>query len=126
MHGVVVCCGACQANKVDVIYALSQAWCNSNSDQDFDLLNSYLSSLKPEESILVGEVDRVFRLSPAHVAELASMAMEPSRQHWEAIGFLWLTDPARVYRLFHDKHSWESQLIDNHEVKCRRVWRAGG
>jgi len=41
------------ANKVDVIYALSQAWCNSNSDQDFDLLNSYLSSLKPEESILV-------------------------------------------------------------------------
>ncbi len=41
------------ANKVDVIYALSQAWCNSNSDQDFELLESYLSALKPEETILV-------------------------------------------------------------------------
>lgn len=41
------------ASKVDVIYALSQAWCNSNSDTDFELLEKYLSSLKPEESILV-------------------------------------------------------------------------
>lgn len=41
------------ANKVDVIYALSQAWCNSNSDSDFELLEKYLSSLKPEETILV-------------------------------------------------------------------------
>ncbi len=42
-----------QANKVDVIYALSQAWCNSNSDSDFELLSQYLAALKPEESILV-------------------------------------------------------------------------
>ncbi|KAJ9513722.1 hypothetical protein QJQ45_015483 [Haematococcus lacustris] len=29
------------------------AWCTSNSDSDFDLLEKYLSSLKPEETILV-------------------------------------------------------------------------
>jgi hypothetical protein len=31
-----------------------QAWCSSNSDADFDMLEKYLSSLKPEETILVG------------------------------------------------------------------------
>jgi len=41
------------ANKVDVIYALSQAWCNSNEDTDFELLEKYLNGLKPEEMILV-------------------------------------------------------------------------
>ena len=41
------------ANKVDVIYALSQAWCRSQSNEDFDLLEKYLSNLKPEEAILV-------------------------------------------------------------------------
>lgn len=41
------------ARKVDVIYALAQAWCNSDEDADFDMLQKYLSDLKPEEKILV-------------------------------------------------------------------------
>ena len=41
------------ARKVDVIYALAQAWCSSNDDGDFEMLEKYLSSLKPEETILV-------------------------------------------------------------------------
>jgi len=41
------------ANKVDVIYALSQAWCSSRSEDDFSLLEKYLSDLKPDERILV-------------------------------------------------------------------------
>lgn len=42
------------ATKVDVIYALSQAWCKSRDDSDFELLEKYLHGLKPEENILVG------------------------------------------------------------------------
>lgn len=42
------------ANKVDVIYALSQAWCTSKEDADFELLEKYLDGLKPDECILVG------------------------------------------------------------------------
>ena len=38
---------------MDVIYALAQAWCNSNEDSDFEMLEKYLSALKPEETILV-------------------------------------------------------------------------
>ncbi|PNW76791.1 hypothetical protein CHLRE_11g476325v5 [Chlamydomonas reinhardtii] len=41
------------AAKVDVIYALSQAWCTSQSDNDFELMVKYVSDLKPEERILV-------------------------------------------------------------------------
>jgi phosphoenolpyruvate carboxylase len=41
------------ANKVDVIYALSQAWCTSREDGDFELLEKYLDALKPDECILV-------------------------------------------------------------------------
>lgn len=41
------------ANKVDVVYALSQAWCASQSEDDFELLEKYLSKLLPEEMILV-------------------------------------------------------------------------
>jgi phosphoenolpyruvate carboxylase len=41
------------ANKVDVIYALSQAWCTSKDDSDFELLEKYLDALKPDECILV-------------------------------------------------------------------------
>ncbi|EFJ49534.1 hypothetical protein VOLCADRAFT_59445 [Volvox carteri f. nagariensis] len=41
------------AAKVDVIYALSQAWCTSQSDSDFELLVKYVTDLKPEERILV-------------------------------------------------------------------------
>jgi hypothetical protein len=42
------------ARKVDVIYALAQAWVSSGENSDFDMLEKYLSGLKPEESILVG------------------------------------------------------------------------
>lgn len=42
------------ANKVDVIFALSQAWCMSESDDDFDMLVKRLETLKPDEHILVG------------------------------------------------------------------------
>ncbi|GLI68046.1 hypothetical protein VaNZ11_012369 [Volvox africanus] len=41
------------ASKVDVIYALSQAWCTSQSDSDFELLVKYITDLLPEERILV-------------------------------------------------------------------------
>ena len=41
------------ARKVDVIYALAQAWTCSNDDGDFEMLEKYLSALKPEETILV-------------------------------------------------------------------------
>lgn len=39
---------------MDVIYALSQAWCSGKADSEFELLEKYLTDLKPEESILVG------------------------------------------------------------------------
>jgi phosphoenolpyruvate carboxylase len=41
------------ANKVDVIFALAQAWCLSESDSDFELLEKRLEALTPDESILV-------------------------------------------------------------------------
>ncbi|KAG1677399.1 hypothetical protein FOA52_010779 [Chlamydomonas sp. UWO 241] len=41
------------ARKVDVIYALSQAWCSSSEDCDFEMLEKYMVALKPEEKILV-------------------------------------------------------------------------
>lgn len=41
------------ANKVDEIYALANAWCESNSDDDFEALEKFLSGLRPEEYILV-------------------------------------------------------------------------
>lgn len=41
------------ANKVDVIYALSQAWCSSADNEDFELLEKRLADLKPDERILV-------------------------------------------------------------------------
>ena len=44
------------ASKVDIIYALSQAWCQGKADTEFDLLEKYLSELKPEESILVSRL----------------------------------------------------------------------
>jgi hypothetical protein len=42
------------ASSIDVIYALSQAWCSSSSEEEFQALESYLMKLKPEETILVG------------------------------------------------------------------------
>lgn len=44
---------ASQAAKVDVIYALSSAWTGSHADSDYEMLETYLKSLKPEETILV-------------------------------------------------------------------------
>ncbi|KAL4423808.1 hypothetical protein ABPG75_001109 [Micractinium tetrahymenae] len=41
------------ANKVDVIFALAQAWCLSESDSDFEMLEKRLEALTPDESILV-------------------------------------------------------------------------
>ena len=41
------------ATKVDVIYALSQAWCMTESDVDFEMLQKRLSDLNPDELILV-------------------------------------------------------------------------
>lgn len=41
------------ANKVDVIFALAQAWCMSESDSDFEMLEKRLEALTPDESILV-------------------------------------------------------------------------
>ncbi|MEW5318243.1 MAG: hypothetical protein WDW38_009481 [Sanguina aurantia] len=41
------------AKKVDEIYSLSQAWCTSDTEEDFDALEKYLADLKPDESILV-------------------------------------------------------------------------
>ncbi len=41
------------ASKVDVIYSLSQAWCVSESDEDFDMLEKRLADLAPDERILV-------------------------------------------------------------------------
>ena len=43
------------ANKVDVIFALAQAWCMSESDADFEMLEKRLEALTPDESILVRE-----------------------------------------------------------------------
>lgn len=41
------------ANKVDVIFALAQAWSMSESDADFEMLEQRLSALRPDERILV-------------------------------------------------------------------------
>lgn len=36
-----------------MIFALAQAWCLSESDSDFELLEKRLEALTPDESILV-------------------------------------------------------------------------
>ncbi|KDD75970.1 phosphoenolpyruvate carboxylase [Helicosporidium sp. ATCC 50920] len=41
------------ANKVDVIFAMSQAWCMSENDSDFDILVRRLEALQPDEMVLV-------------------------------------------------------------------------
>jgi hypothetical protein len=42
------------SREMTSIYALSQAWCSSSSEEEFQALESYLMRLKPEETILVG------------------------------------------------------------------------
>eukprot|EP00879_Flechtneria_rotunda_P028865 GHRR01031097.1.p1 GENE.GHRR01031097.1~~GHRR01031097.1.p1 ORF type:complete len:101 (+),score=12.91 GHRR01031097.1:187-489(+) len=58
------------ANKVDVIYALSQAWCKSKDNGDFDLLEKYLDNLKPEECILVRCTSLLWRMQGASAVAL--------------------------------------------------------
>lgn len=41
------------ADRIDEIYKLSLAWCNSESDKDFQALEKILSGLNPDELILV-------------------------------------------------------------------------
>ena len=41
------------ADKIDEIYKLSLAWCNTESDKDFQALEKILSGLNPDELILV-------------------------------------------------------------------------
>jgi hypothetical protein len=51
---VIVCLFPLQvAKKVDVIYALSQAWTFSESAADFEMLSQRLSDLTPDERVLV-------------------------------------------------------------------------
>eukprot|EP00877_Chromochloris_zofingiensis_P014491 jgi/Chrzof1/9296/UNPLg00263.t1_PEPC1[v5.2] len=67
------------ANKVDVIYALSQSWCDSKSDEDFDALEKYLAELKPEESILVAS-------SFSHMLNLHNLTEEVANTQTERAG----------------------------------------
>ena len=41
------------ADRIDEIYNLSQAWCETESDKDFQALEKILSGLNPDELILV-------------------------------------------------------------------------
>lgn len=41
------------SDKIDGIYKLSLAWCNTESDKDFQALEKILSGLNPDELILV-------------------------------------------------------------------------
>ncbi|KAK9814631.1 hypothetical protein WJX72_009042 [[Myrmecia] bisecta] len=41
------------ASKIDVIYALSSAWCESEDPADFEALEQRLAALNPDEQILV-------------------------------------------------------------------------
>ena len=60
------------ATKVDVIYALSQAWCMTESDVDFEMLQKRLSDLNPDELILVRMV-----LAPPMLCPPCSAGLEP-------------------------------------------------
>eukprot|EP00879_Flechtneria_rotunda_P019395 GHRR01020372.1.p1 GENE.GHRR01020372.1~~GHRR01020372.1.p1 ORF type:complete len:416 (+),score=77.29 GHRR01020372.1:187-1434(+) len=67
------------ANKVDVIYALSQAWCKSKDNGDFDLLEKYLDNLKPEECILVASAF-------SHMLNLHNLTEEVANTQTERAG----------------------------------------
>ena len=60
------------ADKIDEIYKLSLAWCNTESDKDFQALEKILSGLNPDELILV-----TLLLSFVYVALM--LASAPSR-----------------------------------------------
>ncbi|KAI8473664.1 MAG: PEPCase 1 [Monoraphidium minutum] len=67
------------AAKVDVIYALSQAWCKSRGDGDFEILERYLTDLKPEELILVAS-------SFSHMLNLHNLTEEVANTQTERAG----------------------------------------
>jgi len=78
------------ANKVDVIFALASSWCSSNSDTDFTLLESYIASLKPEESILVAS-------SFSHMLNLHNLTEEVnSAQQEHAVRLGEVENPVRT------------------------------
>ena len=51
------------ADKIDEIYKLSLAWCNTESDKDFQALEKILSGLNPDELILVCAVSCLFAVA---------------------------------------------------------------
>ena len=73
------------ANKVDVVYALSQAWCNSNDDSDFELLESYLAKLLPEENILVRACSPRIIRERSELIAVMRVASVLVVQGWEAL-----------------------------------------
>ncbi|QDZ20230.1 phosphoenolpyruvate carboxylase [Chloropicon primus] len=44
------------ANKAEVVFALSQAWCSSKDPEEFDELEKYLGNLTPEEHLMVASI----------------------------------------------------------------------
>lgn len=64
---------------MDVIYALSQAWCKSRDDADFEVLERYLTDLKPEEHILVAS-------SFSHMLNLHNLTEEVAATQTERAG----------------------------------------
>ena len=44
------------ANKAEVVFALSQAWCSSKDADEFNELEKYLVNLNPEESLMIASV----------------------------------------------------------------------
>ena len=63
------------ADKIDEIYKLSLAWCHTESDKDFQSLEKILSTLNPDELILV----RV----PNSVCSLALMLPSTLSDGWQ-------------------------------------------
>jgi len=78
------------ARKVDVIYALAQAWSNSSEDADFDMLQKYLADLKPEEKILVAS-------SFSHMLNLHNLTEEVNQSEMErAFRLVEMESPTRT------------------------------
>eukprot|EP00798_Chlamydomonas_sp_ICE-L_P012456 gene12459-15661_t len=57
--------------QIDVVYALSQAWCTSHSDDEFTMLEGYLKKLAPEEMVLIAS-------SLSHMLNLHNLSEEVS------------------------------------------------
>ncbi len=68
------------ADKIDEIYKLSLAWCNTESDKDFQALEKILSGLNPDELILVRHL-----LSSLGVALMLASAPSLVKYHVECV-----------------------------------------